>query len=827
LLVLAMDSFATERGVPEPIAISGRQAIQQVRDQAMFLLDRQGRIATWNEGVSLILGWAEDDWIGQPLHVAFTPQDVRAGVPEAELRQAAAHGRADDDRWMQRRNGERFFALGAITRMLDEQGALVGFVKMMRDHTVPRQAQEERERLLASETCARDWAENQAAALTAAIEAVADGVCIVDAHGIRRSNDALPQMLGVAGAEAMRIDLDELVRHFRLRRTRDGPVLPTAQLPFAQAMQGHTPVLEIWASRADTAQDLCLRCAAAPIRVDGRVVGAVTVLSDLSERLRLHEQGRDLTRVQTALHERNAELRAVADRVRDYAIYTINPEGRITSWHQGAALMKGYSAEEAIGMPFERLFTTEERVAGRPAQEMQMAARTGEYKGEGQRLRKDGSTFEAAVVLTALRGSQGELLGFLKLTQDISERKRMERELAAMLLRAQLARQDAERASQSKDEFLATISHELRTPLSAILGWAHVLERGMADAQTVQHGLLAISRNARTQVQLIEDLLDMNRIETGQLRLDLQRIELGGVIAAAIDAALPAATAKGIGLRTVFGAHTGAVMGDATRLQQVVANLLNNAIKFTPSGGQVSVALTQLDGGSAQITVADTGKGIDADFLPRLFDRFAQQDASTTRRHGGLGIGLSIVRHLVELHGGTVQAHSLGVERGATFTILLPTAAVAAAATAAAPADACSDAARLDGVKVLLIDDEADVRAVTQQVLRNAGAEVVLAASADEGLELLREHRPAVILSDIGMPVADGYDLIRRVRALPASDGGATPAAAFTAYTRPEDRDRALESGFQMHLPKPVSPTALVGALARLARSERDGPHGK
>jgi CheY-like chemotaxis protein len=269
------------------------------------------------------------------------------------------------------------------------------------------------------------------------------------------------------------------------------------------------------------------------------------------------------------------------------------------------------------------------------------------------------------------------------------------------------------------------------------------------------------------------------------------------------------------------------VMGDATRLQQVVANLLNNAIKFTPSGGQVSVALTQLDGGSAQITVADTGKGIDADFLPRLFDRFAQQDASTTRRHGGLGIGLSIVRHLVELHGGTVQAHSLGVERGATFTILLPTAAVAAAATAAAPADACSDAARLDGVKVLLIDDEADVRAVTQQVLRNAGAEVVLAASADEGLELLREHRPAVILSDIGMPVADGYDLIRRVRALPASDGGATPAAAFTAYTRPEDRDRALESGFQMHLPKPVSPTALVGALARLARSERDGPHGK
>lgn len=676
-----MKPLATERGVPDPIAVSARQLVQHVRDQAMFVLDGQGRAASWNEGVESILGWSEQEWIGQPAHVAFTPEDVRSGVPQQQLCTAAATSRADDERWMQRKNGERFFALGTVTRLLDEHGALAGFVKVLRDGTLPRQAQQERERL--------------------------------------------------------------------------------------------------------------------------------------------HEQLRDLTRTQSALQERTAELRAVTDSVHDYAIYTINTEGRIASWHPGAARLKGYSAEEAIGMPFERLFTAEDRRAGLPAHELEQAARHGEYKGDGQRLRKDGSRIEVAVVLTALRGVRGELLGYLKLTQDITERKRLERELEAVLRDTQAARLDAESANHAKDEFLATISHELRTPLSAILGWAHVLERGISDPQTLQHGLLAISRNARTQVKLIEDLLDMNRIATGKLRLDLQRIELGGVIAAAIDAALPAATAKGIGLRTVFGAHTGAVLGDAARLQQVVANLLNNALKFTPAGGQVSVALAQA-GAVVQITVADTGSGIEPQFLARLFNRFQQQDASSTRRHGGLGIGLSIVRHLVELHGGTVRAHSLGAERGATFTVSLPS--VAAAVPTAGPAGGGAPTAetRLDGMTVLLIDDEADVRAATQHLLRDAGAEVLLAASAEEGLSLLRERHPAVMLSDIGMPVADGYELIRRVRALPASEGGQTPAAAISAYTRPEDRERALRSGFQMHLSKPVAPAALVAALVRLAHGESD-----
>jgi PAS domain S-box-containing protein len=847
-----MDKLAASRGEPEPVHGAATRLIEQVRDQAMFVVDRQGRVASWNEGVERILGWRRVDWIGQPLAVAFTLQDVGAGVHAAEMQQAAATGRADDNRWMRRRNGDHFYALGEMVRVLDDEGVHVGYLKVLRDFSEQRQAAQERERLLRSESEARARAEGQAAAFTAAIETMSDGVCIGDRHRVQRCNRAALALLGLASLDELQADADVLVQRLRLRRERHGPLLDGADWPYARAAGGQPASLELWAARGGGAgedSDVCLRCSARPVRVDGQVVGVVAVFSDLTERLSLHRTGRTLTEVETVLHERNAELRALVDGVRDYAIFTLSPEGIINSWHQGAVLMKGYTAEEAIGMRFEQLFKAEDRAAGRPQMEMDVAARTGEYKGDGQRLRKDGTVFDAAVVLTPLRGADGQLRGFLKLTHDITARKRMEREREEMLRDAQQARQEAERASHSKGEFLATISHELRTPLSAIQGWAHVLERGVFDPETVQHGLAAISRNARTQVQLIEDLLDMNRIESGQLRLDLQRIELGGVIASAIDSALPAATAKGIGMRTVFGSATGQVMGDAARLQQVVGNLLNNAIKFTPQGGQVSVVLKQQEG-IAQVVVSDTGQGIEADFLARVFDRFQQQDATITRRHGGLGIGLAIVRHLVQLHGGQVQAQSPGPGLGATFTVSLPVlpradAAGSASASVYVSASASGGAAaaeappqgprqgrapnpaalpvppsppvRLDGVRVLLIDDEPDVRAVTERVLTEAGAQVLLASQAGQGLEILQQQLPSVILSDIGMPGIDGYDFMRRVRSLSEAQGGHTPAAAFTAYTRPDDRQRSREAGYQLHLSKPVPPTELVQAVATLA----------
>lgn len=374
----------------------------------------------------------------------------------------------------------------------------------------------------------------------------------------------------------------------------------------------------------------------------------------------------------------------------------------------------------------------------------------------------------------------------------------------------------AEQARRSKDEFLSMVSHELRTPLSAILGWAHVLERGAADAETSRVGVMAIARNARAQARLIDDLIDMNHLEHDALRLQSQRIELRAVVAAAVDAALPAATAKGVGLRTALGALPGSVMGDAARLQQLVARLLDNAIKFTPEHGQIGVTLDDHEG-AVRLRVADSGQGIEPAFVQRLFERFEQQDAGSTRRHGGLGIGLSIVRRVVELQGGSVHALSDGPGQGATFCVELPAAPALPALPVAEASPPPQAEPRLDGVKVLLVDDAPDARAVWQQVLRDAGAQVVLAAGADEALRLLAEHHPTVLLSDIGLPLTDGYELIRRVRALARASGGDTPAAAFTAYSQHEDRKRALASGFQMHLTKPLAPVALVRALARLA----------
>ena len=536
------------------------------------------------------------------------------------------------------------------------------------------------------------------------------------------------------------------------------------------------------------------------------------------------EAGHHLGRITAALQHRNAERQALMDGARDYAIFTLSPQGRIQSWHPAAALMKGYSAEEAIGMPFEELFTDADRAAGRPAQQLAVAAATGEYTGEDSHVRKDGSTFDAAVVVTPLRGPQGELWGYLKLTRDISVRKRLEGEREGLLREALAARNVAEQANQVKAEFLSTLSHELRTPLSAILGWAQVLELG-TDALTVSHGLAAITRNARAQVDMIEDLLELNRVEQGQVRLDLNRIDLGPVVAAAVEAAQARAAARSIVLRAAIEPDLAAIQGDGVRLKQMVGHLLNNALKFTPADGQIHVTVSQTTA-AVQLKVTDDGQGMAADFLPHLFDRFRQQDAGTTRRHGGLGIGLALVRHVVHLHGGSVHAESAGPGLGSTFAVRLPPmvtdGSVSTSFMSHVPDEEASEQAglpeRLDGVKVLVVDDDDDARDITARVLRGAGAEVVTACNVERGLALLHSERPAVLLSDIAMPVADGFDLMRQVRALPAAEGGRVPAAAVTAFTGPEDRARTWAAGFQMHLTKPLSPTVLLGAVKQLAR---------
>ena len=375
-----------------------------------------------------------------------------------------------------------------------------------------------------------------------------------------------------------------------------------------------------------------------------------------------------------------------------------------------------------------------------------------------------------------------------------------------------------------KDEFLATLSHEIRPPLNAILGWATVLRSSRSAGHDPAQGLEIIERNARLQAQMIEDLLDMSRIISGKLRLDVRRIDLADVIRAAAETVEPAATAKGIRLQLVLDPLTGPVSGDPNRLQQVFWNLLSNAIKFTPKGGRVQVLLERINS-HVEVSVIDTGEGIDPAFLPHIFDRFRQADATTTRRHGGLGLGLAIVWQLIELHGGTIRAKSPGKDHGSTFITAVPLTVIhpefdpvparrhPAAEEAPLADDSC---VTLSGVKVLIVVDESDVRELLRRLFEECEAIVSTAASADEALGILQSQLPDVMVSDIGMPNEDGYTLIRRVRALPPERGGRTPAIALTAYARTEDRVKSVVSGFQHHLSKPIEPTELIAVVARL-----------
>ncbi len=436
-------------------------------------------------------------------------------------------------------------------------------------------------------------------------------------------------------------------------------------------------------------------------------------------------------------------------------------------------------------------------------------------------LRREPEAGDEAAAIRTLRLIAAQLEQFLG-------RKRIEAEREGLLAREREVRVEAELANRAKDEFLAAVSHELRTPLNAILGWSRLLRSGELDAETVERGLAAVERSAEIQEQLIADLLDVARIVTGKIQLRIAPTDLAGVVDAAVDAVRHTADAKGLALAARHDRPVPSTLADADRLQQVVWNLLTNAIRFTPEGGHIGVELTARDG-RAIIEVTDDGIGIDAGFLPRVFDRFRQAETGTTRRTGGLGLGLSIVRHLTELHGGLVHARSEGEGRGATFTVdlplLQPTASALARAVESAPAEP-APATALAHVRILLVDDDADARDLLGMVLRQHGAEVSEAASAEDAVAAFRRDVPDVVLSDIGLPDTDGYGLIRQLRALDGPGAAAAIAVALTGWARSEDRHAALEAGFQAHVVKPVDPMQLVALLARLVQAARPAVSG-
>ncbi|HXA92932.1 MAG TPA: response regulator [Steroidobacteraceae bacterium] len=410
-----------------------------------------------------------------------------------------------------------------------------------------------------------------------------------------------------------------------------------------------------------------------------------------------------------------------------------------------------------------------------------------------------------------------------RLQGEIAERVRAQTEREALLEREKVLRAEAEELSRLKDEFLATMSHELRTPLNAIFGWSTLMRTRRLDAATQERALETIERNARAQKRLIEDLLDVSRIVTGKVTLEVMVVELRRVITAAVESMLPAAQAKSIELVTLLDSESNIFRGDFARLQQVVCNLLSNAIKFTSRGGRVEVRLAR-HGDVAQLTITDSGQGIKPEFLPHVFDRFRQEDGSISRKHGGLGLGLAIVRYLIEMHGGTVEAASDGEGRGATFTVRLPVPEAEEAVESAAAAPTSAAAAKgtqLQGLHVLVVDDDPGARELLANMLQGYGARVSLASSGPVALTLLFEQRPHVVLADIGMPEMDGYTLIEQVRALDPHLGGRIPAVAVTAHASAQDRLRALHAGFQNHVAKPVEPEELAAVIKSVAASER------
>jgi PAS domain S-box-containing protein len=650
---------ATTKGLPEipSLWVDDCRLLVETTDQAICLLDTEGRVATWNAGAQRIEGYSGDEIIGHHFSELYPPEEVSAGKPERELAAARDAGRVEDEGWRMRKGGSRFWADVLITALRDERGNLRGYGTVTRDVTRRRAAEQQ-------------------------------------------------------------------------------------------------------------------------------------------------------------LLQAEERFRSIVDAITDYAIFMLDTTGHVVTWNPGASRLKGYSATEIIGKSFSVFYTAEDQASGKPQRILETVRRTGRFEDENWRVRKDGSRFWANVVVTLLRDAQGQFAGFAKITRDLTERKKAE-QAGRSLLREQ-------EASRVKDEFLASVSHELRTPLNAISGYAQLLRVRPSDTSLIAKASEVIQRSADTQARIIDDLLDMSRIAAGGLRLDLQPTNLVSVVTEAVEAVRPWAAAKGLSIDIHAPAEPDMLMTDRRRLRQVVWHLLSNAIKFTEARGSIFVGVERTDS-SVRLSVRDTGRGIEASLLPHVFERFRQADSSTTRQAGGLGLGLAIVRHVVELHGGAVEAKSAGVGAGASFCVTLPARAIdpdALAAPPTTPEEATprpSDSEPLSGVRILVVDDEEDARDVLRDLLTDAGAMVDTADSAASGFAAVRRLKPDMLISDIGMPGEDGFSLVRRVRGLDADEGGSTPAIALTAYTRDQDRADALEAGFTAHVSKPVNTDALVATVAHLA----------
>lgn len=765
-------------------------------------MDHEGRVTEWNPAAERTFGYSRDEAIGQEMASLIIPPALRDSH-RAGLRRYLATGEGPVlgrrfEIAAVRRNGSEFPVELTIIRLPSDGPP--EFTGHIRDLAASKRAEEARR---ISELRWQRLVEQSP--LSTQIFAP-DGT-------IRQMNGAWERLWGVTPADLPGYNIlhdEQLIGH---------GVMPL----FHRAFAGEAVTIEPIDYMVDQGQHAGKRrwCGAYvyPVKDDaGRVKEVVLVHNDVTEQ-RMAEE---------ALRDSEERLRAIFQQT-EAGIAQVDLSGRFVLVNDRYAQIAGRSHEELSNLRMQDI-THPDDLPHSLALLQQAISDGTPFVIEKRYVRPDGSHAWVSNSVSVIRGADGKPDGVVAATVDITDRRRAEAEREQLLESERAARVEAERASRMKDEFLATLSHELRTPLNAILGWSQVLTRGSRDEGDLTKGLQTIERNARAQTQIIEDLLDMSRIVSGKVRLDVQRVDLGELVRLAVETVRPSAEVRGIRLQTVLDPNAGPVSGDPNRLQQVFWNLLSNAVKFTPKGGRVQVVLERVNS-DVEVSVIDTGEGIRPDFLPHVFDRFRQGDPTTTRNHGGLGLGLSIVKELVELNGGSVRVRSLGTGHGATFVVRLPVTVIRpeaepagerrhprASPSSMAPTDNC---VRIEGVKVLIVDDEPDARALVKRLLEDCGVEVSTAASAAEALDTLQSQRPHVLISDVGMPGEDGYSLIRRVRALGPEHGGDVPAVALTAYARSEDRTRSILAGFQLHIAKPIEASELIAVIAALAGRSR------
>jgi PAS domain S-box-containing protein len=757
-------------------------AIIESSGDAIVTKTLDGIVTSWNPAAEQIFGYPAREMVGRSITTLFPPD--RLGEETEFQRRMLAGQRVDHFETVRvTKDGALIDVSVNLSPIRAADGRVLGISKIARDISARKAAEA---RLRAHERL-----------LHITLASIGDAVVTTDTPGrVTFLNPVAERLTGWPLAEGMGREVLEVMRlvNERTGRPAENPVVRVLREGIVVGLANHTAII----ARDGTRRPI--EDSGAPI-VDehGRLFGAVLVFHDITARRAIE---RDLQRL--------ASIVASSDD----AIVGKTTEGIITSWNAGAERIFGYPAAEVVGRPITVLLPPD-----RAAEEIMFleAIARGEQIShfETVRIRKDGRRISVSVTLSPIRDEDGAVVGISKIARDITE---------GVELRAregEAYRQAAE-ANRVKDEFLATLSHELRTPLGSIFGWIRMLQAGHLDGDRTRHALTVMERNCRAQMALISDLLDMSRVVTGRIRLDLRSVDLAEVVRTALDGARPTALAKSIEIAFQPAAGVPRVAADPERMQQVVWNLLSNAVKFTDTGGRVEVGVERADAG-ARLWVTDTGIGIAPDLLPHIFDAFRQADSSATRTHGGLGLGLAIVRQLVELHGGTVAATSDGPGHGTTFTVTLPSAvAHLAQVSARPPAPTEVGGQPLAGARIVVVDDDPDSRDLVATVFRGAGAAVAAAESVPEAMRFIVEQRPALVVTDLGMPAHGGIELIALVRALRDPTLAATPMVALTAYAGSPDEERVRNAGFDVFLTKPVEPAELISAAARaLQRSRR------